>query len=362
MSKCFTSLLIAFFAFGLASSVGLAQPVRRQVQVSVPMKKSKPTVEEKETGLKAAKLALVREHIQSVDAARQANLQQILPQLEQQVDTVLSGVTLLGENVDPKAKTYTVALAADINESELNRLMGGNTASPATKKNLVSLVVVSRRQTTVKELGPKIATGTTELKAAKDSVDQEKGAGSTTVSQGSKIQAATVSESSVISSADIITYDVASSQEVDAAISGVMGTRGYKVVPADVLGDMTEGLFDKKKFIEDFKTGNDVAPETKRNAVKGCQKVEMPFFGYGTLTFGIKQKDDVSGKWKVNVSIIAEVWDVREKFPTKAAAVGPVQYQDIGDSQTQAENNALIGAANRAAQLVCDQLLQKGIR
>jgi hypothetical protein len=357
LMRWFMVLLIG--AGGLVLT-GRSQTVRLQVQATVSITKSKPSPQEKEAALNTAKLMLLREHIQSAEAARQANLQRIQPLLEQQLDNLLSGLAVLGDTVDAKKKTYTMAVVADINEGAINRLLAES--APATAKSPISLVVVSRRQTTVKEIGPKVANGTTELKTSTDSMDRPMKAGETTVSQASKTQSAVVSESSVTSSADIISYDVASSQEVDAAISGVMATRGYKVVPAEVLSDMTDGLFNKQRFVEDFRNGNDIAPQTKRNAVKGCQKVEMPFFGYGTLTVGVKQKDDVSGKWKVNVSIIGEVWDVREKFPAKVAAVGPVQYAELGDSQTQAENNALAGAANRTAQLICDQLLQKGIQ
>jgi len=336
------------------------QIVRRQVQIAVRIKGSKPKQEEKEAAIRAAKVEIIRMHIQSSDSARHANLKGIEPQLVANPDGFLSNFNILGDDTDRKSKTYTVAVVADVNEAEINRILA--VQAPQTHKLPISMVVVSRRQTLVKEIGPKVATGSTEMKTTEDSTAQTTTAGKSSVVQASKTQTAAFTESAVTLSSDSIIYDVASAQEVDAAISGVLGDRGFKVVPADTLTEMTGGLFDVKRLIRDFRMGNDIAPETKRDAVKGCQKVEMPFFGYGTLTIGVKQKDDVSGKWKVNVLIVAEVWDVREKFASKVAAVGPVQYQDIGDSQTQAENNALTGAANRAAQLVSDKLLEKGIR
>ena len=357
----FTAVLLAGSVLLLVTD-GTAQPVRRQAQAAVAIKRSKPTPEEKNAAVDAAKHQLIRIHIATADSARQANLSRIEGQLQQNPDAVLSNLVITGEGFDKKSKTYTVAVAADISDSEIDRMLQAlSPAQPLERKLPISLVVVARRQRSVEEIRPSLASGTKDLRLAESSSGESIHQSGSTVSDSRRVETATVPESSVTLHSDSIKYEVAPAQEADAAISSVLGDRGFKVVPADVLAETTGGLFEKKRFTEDFGSGDDLGPKTRADAVKGCQKVGLAFFGFATLTFDGKRTEEVTGKPEINVRIVAEVWDVRDQFPTKVAAVGPVQYQDIGESQTQAENKALIGAANRAANLICDKLIQNGI-
>ena len=72
-------------------------------------------------------------------------------------------------------------------------------------------------------------------------------------------------------------------------------------------------------------------------------------------------KDPVTGMIEVAVNVNAKVYDVSKRFPKTVAAVGPVQYSAIGQTQTIAERNALQRAGEKAACELISQMRAKNL-
>ena len=214
----------------------------------------------------------------------------------------------------------------------------------------------------ITEKGPKTATRQTDYKETQDQDKQQATAEETSTVSRSKTETANVSESSVTRSADTVAYDVAASKGIDSAMSAVFASGGFDTVPSSELYSATDGAFDLKKFIADYRTGDDISQETRKMATDSCRKVEVPFVAFGTLTLQLKEKDAVTGQTAVGVVVNGQVWDVRKKLAIKAASIGPVQYQALGKSQTEAEQQALKDAGQKAARALVDQLRARGIQ
>jgi hypothetical protein len=167
---------------------------------------------------------------------------------------------------------------------------------------------------------------------------------------------------SSIQKADQIQYNVSNANEINTAMSNIFSTAGFEVIDAEYLTDETEGLVDVKMFVEDFKYGDDISGQTRRDAVKGCRMVDVMYFAIGTLDVGIKDKDPVSGLTRVFVSVTGKVLGLKKRFPKTVASVGPVQFSGLGPDQIVAKRNALILAAEKAAQELTSQMRAKGIR
>lgn len=334
----------------------------------VTCKGGKANPSEIEEATRKAKLDVLARYIASTDEARQANLTKVRPALENSIESHLVGVNPLANNFDKKTRLYTTVVEAQVNlgsvEQELRKAAGATaTAASASKeRQMIAFVFVARREASITEKGPKTATRQTDFKETQDQERQLATTAETSAVSRSKAETASVTESSVTRSADTVAYDVAPSEGIDSAMSAVFASGGFDTVPSSELYSATDGAFDLKKFIADYRTGDDISQETRKMATDSCRKVEVPFVAFGTLTLQLKEKDPVTGQTAVGVVVNGQVWDVRKKLAIKAASIGPVQYQALGKSQTEAEQEALKDAGQKAARALVDQLRARGIQ
>lgn len=346
-----------------------AETATWQGKATVVCNGSKPTPVESADAKARAKLDVLARYIAGADTARQKNIAQVRQTLEQKIDLYLSGVTELHNATENKSRVLTIVIEATVNISaidlEIRKVVNSGaapSANPSADKAAIAFVFVSRRQAAVTEKGPKSAERNTDFKVTEDTKQQKVGVGEIGLGTLSKTETAKVSETSVTRTADTVVYDVAPAEGIDTAMSGVLGTAGFDVVPTSELLDAVGGTFDNKRLIEDYRTGDDLSQETRKMATDRCRKLEVPFLAFGTLTLRLKERDAATGQIVVGVIVHGQVWDLRKKFAIKAASVGPVQYQALGGSQTEAEQQALKGASEMVAKLLADQLLARGIR
>ncbi|MFX5622530.1 hypothetical protein ABTE00_20475, partial [Acinetobacter baumannii] len=82
---------------------------------------------------------------------------------------------------------------------------------------------------------------------------------------------------------------------------------GYDVIEAA----MVETAGFKIAAIEaDYKSGNDLQPQTLRAIAAGMKEHQIPYIALGTLDVGLAEKDPQSGLQRVAVTVNAKVWDV----------------------------------------------------
>lgn len=353
---------------GLSCSLNAQENPRLQGKGEVTCKGGKAAPSEVEEAIRKAKLDVLARYIASTDEARQTSLAKVRPALERSLDAHLVGLNPLASSFDKKTKLYTTVVEAQVNlgslEQELRKAAGaGVAAAPASnEKQLIAFVFVARREVSVTQKGPKAATRQTDYKETQDQEKQQATTEGTSASSHSTTETASVSESSITRSADTVTYDVAASEGIDSAMSAVFASGGFDTVPSSELYSATDGAFDLKRFIADYRTGDDISQETRKMATDSCRKVEVPFVAFGTLTLQLKDKDAVTGQTTAAVVVNGQVWDIRKKLAIKAASIGPVQYQALGKSQTEAEQQALKDAGQKAARALVDQLRARGIQ
>lgn len=329
---------------------------------------SKASPAEVEEATQKAKLDLLARYIASADEARQGNLAKVRSALEASIDSLLVGVNSLGFNFDKKSRLYTIVVEAELNLGSVDQQIRQGwcktpaAAQPTHEKQMIAFVFVARREAAITEKGPKTATRQIDYKEIQDQEKQQITTQETSAVTSSKAETARVSETSITRSADIVAYEVAASEGIDSAMSTVFASGGFDTVPASELYNATDGAFDLKKFIADYRTGDDISQETRKMATDSCRKVEVPFFAFGTLTVQLKDKDSVTGQTLVGVIVNGQVWDVQKKLAIRSASIGPVQYQALGKSQTEAEQQALKDAGQKAARALVDQLRARGIQ
>ncbi|HOW63722.1 MAG TPA: hypothetical protein P5186_03880 [Candidatus Paceibacterota bacterium] len=364
----FNLCIIAMIAAGSSSEGRAQENPKLQGKGEVVCKKSRAIPAEIDAATRKAKMDVLARYVASSDQARQANLARIRAALESSIDTHLVGMNVLVSSIDKKSRVYTIVIEAQVNlgsiEQEIRRHLGSAPAATAAsgEKQPIAFVFVSRRETAVTEKGPKMATRQTSFQEARDQENQRASANEISVASISKSEVTTISESSITRSADTVAYDVAASEGIDSAMSAVFTTGGFDTVPASELYSATNGAFDLKRFIQDYRTGDDISQETRKMVTDSCRKVEVPFVAFGTLTMQLKDKDPVTGQTTVGVIVNGQVWDLRKKLSIKAASIGPVQYQALGKSQTEAEQQALKEAGQKAAGALVDQLRARGIQ
>lgn len=362
---CLTAILTMWLPCALCAQ----ENPKLQGKGEVTCKGGKAAPAEVDEATRKAKLDLLARYIASTDEARQANLAKVRSSLEASIDSHLVGVNALASNFDKKTKVYTTVVEAQLNvgsvEQEVRKASGAtpvNAANVPKDKQMIAFVFVARREAAITEKGPKTATRQTDYKETQDQDKQQASAEETSTVSRSKTETAKVSESSVTRSADTVAYDVAASEGIDSAMSAVFASGGFDTVPSSELYGATDGAFDLKKFIADYRSGDDISQETRKMATDSCRKVEVPFVAFGTLTLQLKEKDAVTGQTAVGVIVNGQVWDVRKKLAIKAASIGPVQYQALGKSQTEAEQQALKDAGQKSARALIDQLRARGIQ
>ena len=359
-------LCASLFALGLFSGYGQsATAVRRQASVSIRIKGSKPTAAESAALLNAAKAEIIAAHIKEAPQSRQNLLVPLEATLQSNADRILSAVQVVAEQTDRKAKTQTISIVADVNETAIDQFI--TPAGPAAgqsdgPKHYITLVFVSRRQARVMELGPEVIQSESAVNSATDSASQSSGGGTASTTVTARKDATSITKSAVAKNSHKISYEASTSGELDAAISAVLADRNFKLVDPATIRTRSKGAFAVEKFVEQFKAGNDIEPQVVEDASTACQQLKLPFYGFGSLTLEPPQTDPVSGRTRVNVQIYAKVIDCRDAFPTTLASVEATQYSALGSSQTEAETAALNGAAKTVARLLADKFNAKGVR
>jgi hypothetical protein len=188
-------------------------------------------------------------------------------------------------------------------------------------------------------------------------------------SESSNFEAGSVSESrtdtlttggNTVQQADQTEFSVSSPDDVNAAMLQIFSDNGFEVSDyADVSAECP-GVAPEKLYAA-FRSAQTLPRELRKSAFDAARKCSINTFATGTLDIGLKQTDPVTGQFQVFVSVNTQVFAINAKLPKVIASVGPIQYSGLGPDQTVATRNALIKAAQEAANAISDQLKAKGV-
>jgi hypothetical protein len=155
------------------------------------------------------------------------------------------------------------------------------------------------------------------------------------------------------------TWRVLPSSNLNQVFVSQFTQAGYDVIEAAMVETST---FKIANIESDYKSGNDLQPQTLRAIALGMKENQIPYIALGTLDVGMAGKDPQTGLMRVAVTVNAKVWDVTKPIPRTRVAVGPVVYSGVGPTEDEARGNALKSAANNAAQELSSRMVAMGIR
>lgn len=368
-------MLLAVAALGLVPSIGNAEVITSKGIGTVGLSGGKPSQAERDQArLQAEENALDR-YIAENNPAKQRIYDGARTSIVQNIGDYVLGITVLAENTDTAAHTYTVSVRADINSNTLqNKLSDSVGQAPARNGGRdIMLVFVSRNRTSVQSFDD-------HLYSRNDGQSQEscKGSVSNQTREGERVRSGSVGTSdsaktsaaydcklnnvtesggSVVRKADKITWAVSEAADFDQQVTGAMADSGYNLVPADYVEKV-----DLTAIRSDYARGDDLAASTLRSVVGAARAAGLPYVVIGTMTIDMPDRDPVSGNVREFVSINAKLLDITGAYPRPVAAIGPVQYAGMGPDEAVARTQATTISANEVAKTLMDRLAVKGVR
>ena len=307
-----------------------------------------------------AKVEALRAYTSRFSRAKQNTYKIVADEVEMNIDQYLSNPSVVGQRCDSTTKTFTIVLRGELNTSELNYLISQNVASAGPAAPVVALFLARETESvTQKKVRDNVVSKTTSTSnddrmadATENSVSSER--------VSSSMQARSTGGSRVIGS-DKINWVVSRPGYIETSFNNIMTSAGFEPYEAQSVAFQSNGEFDLEAFEEEFGTENSVSVETRGFASRFLRGVGVKYFIVGTIDVGAKNLDPVSGQVKVVVSVSATVSDVSGLFSKSVASVGPVTLSALGIDQDTAKKNALVVAAERAAEEIVASLQFKGI-
>lgn len=339
------SSLVFFYAHVSAGIV----PVQGIGQASYG-KQSKKTAFEK--ALHMAKMDAVDRYVYEFDSGSSARYKKIRRFIWSDIGRFVAGYSIKENEFCHDDKTVHVVIRASIDINAVARELSkinGVSHGYSGDANYIAFVFVSREEQAVRIYDDR-RTRQREVITSDKRVNGVRTQGYSHTQGGSVLRQKSKS-----------TWDVSTVNELNAAMNNVFTAEGYKVIDAGDLIDATNGLLHPVKFVNDYKSGNDITHKTRKDAFAGCKAADIDYFATGTLDIGIY--DTVApGMERVNVSVTGKIWSLKQKYPILVASVGPVQCDGIGSDQRVARLNALKAAGESVARELTAQLKLRGIQ
>lgn len=325
---------------------------------------SKIKTETKDKVAQEALLNAWKKYTASFNAAKYKAYLKVEKEFTDNLEQYVASHSIIDEINDEDDKKYTVAVKALINDVAVDSKLSLSSAAGSIASgdgSMFSFIFVARDTSSVKSYEAKV---TKVAQAQSMSAGKETGSmsGSTMVSgESKKAMAKVTTGGSSEQKADKLQYTVSSSADIDAAMNEVLSPAGFEVVE---YGDIVSacGGAEPEAIKKEFSLQAELSRQTRKAAIAGARRCEVPIFAIGTLDAGMADIDPTSGLKRVYVSVNAKVYNIDKMLPKKVASVGPVQFAGLGPSAVVAKRNALAKAANEAARSIVDQLNAKGLK
>lgn len=281
--------------------------------------------------------------------------------VKEEIDKDISAYILRYDTIDTEqnkdSKTIRVTLRAKINEVKLLDKLVGECIGECGL-NYITFVFVARELAGTVSYSEQVSTISNDQV---NSIEKQRSGGQSSLGV---IQKQSIANSRAKKEfTDKVIWRVATTNAVDVAMGDVFTNADFSVIDAGLLEEETGYLLDVNNFIKDYERGNDLTSATKRDALKGLKSLDDPvqYLAIGTLDIDKTLVDNVTGNFKVPVSVTAQILAVQRRG-SAVAKVGPVQYFGMGPTVIVARNNALKLAAEEVATNLVAKLSSKNIR
>jgi hypothetical protein len=158
-----------------------------------------------------------------------------------------------------------------------------------------------------------------------------------------------------------VSYRLFPISSLDAVFGNSFKTAGFRVIEATDVEPYSGGKLHVAAVQADYKTSLDLKSQTLVDVEAGLRNAQIPYLALGTLDVGFASPDPATGLIRVSVIVNAKIMDLTDTIPETVATVGPVQYNGLGPTETEAQTNALKLAAQNASHDLISQLTNAGI-
>lgn len=347
-------------------------------------KEASPAVKQK--AKQEAALKAVESYYAEAGQSESANFDVIRRNILEDQGRYILDSTVISETDNSKDFQYTVVVRVSLNVANLrNAVQTSSVVSNVaqTEKSAMSFVFISRQVDSTKTYDDRVykrqdnsaqlsGSGTNKNSVKEKTTEGEsirKSQISTNGSASTEIgRSVDISEKSTVTSetggsttrkASESTWRILPSANLNQVFISKFSQAGYDVIEAAMV---ESSIFKVANIESDYKSGNDLQPQTLRSIAAGMKENQIPYIALGTLDIGLADKDPQTGLMRVAVTVNAKVWDVTKPIPRTRVAVGPVAYAGVGPTEDEARGNALKAAANNAAQELSSRMSAIGLR
>lgn len=347
-------------------------------------KEASPAVKQK--AKQEAALKAVESYYAEAGQSESANFDVIRRNILEDQGRYILDSTVISETDNSKDFQYTVVVRVSLNVANLrNAVQTSSVVSNVaqTEKSAMSFVFISRQVDSTKTYDDRVykrqdnsaqlsGSGTNKNSVKEKTTEGEsirKSQISTNGSASTEIgRSVDISEKSTVTSetggsttrkASESTWRILPSANLNQVFISKFSQAGYDVIEAAMV---ESSIFKVANIESDYKSGNDLQPQTLRSIAAGMKENQIPYIALGTLDIGLADKDPQTGLMRVAVTVNAKVWDVTKPIPRTRVAVGPVAYAGVGPTEDEARGNALKAAANNAAQELSSRMSAMGLR
>lgn len=323
-----------------------------------------PSGVEKSGAMREAKLQAWELYTSKFSAAKMNQYLQVKDKFINNIDNYLLNLRILDEIVDKESKTITLTVKGTVNETAVNAVLGSLSAAGQQgtgQGSNFTFIFVSRQAVSAKTKDAKrIDVSQTQTASTANESIAGSGNSMTASSDSNSVQKKARGGSTEIS-ATRRQYRVMSSQDINAAMAGVLSTAGFEIIDYDDVVSYCGGI-ERTDIAEEFKVNDDMSRNSRKSAIHAAKGCEVSLFATGSLDVGVQDIDPTTGLRRVYVSVRGQVWNILKRLPRKVASVGPVQFFGLGPNDKVAMRNALNNAAEEAAKSIVEQLNAKNIR
>jgi hypothetical protein len=359
-------VICTLIAITLVAEAGYAQSTKQQGVGQIKYSGwGGPSSNVKDEAVQKAKLSAIEKYTAGFTTSKMMSYEKIRTTIEGNLDRYITEYKILADETDKDAKRYSVVIDASINvaliEVELQKVSAIESVS-ADEKSYLSFVFVAREVSSRKAFDARRTERTVEESLSEEAEVAHADGASAGITSEIRTDRIRTTGGLTLQKSDEVEYDVSSAQDINAAMTNIFTSAGYEVIEADYLQEESNGLVNVENFIADFRYGDDISGDTRRDAAKGCRELGVQFFAIGTMDVGAKDIDSVSGLYRVYVSVNGKIMDLKGRFPKTVASIGPVQFAGLGPEQSVARRNALRQAGESAAKDLVSQLRAKDIK
>ena len=386
--KYLIALMISVFALQAGAQVHQAKG-----QASINYKELVGMFDRKEAPPAAKQRAKMEASLKAVEAyyaeagqSESANFDVIRQKILQDPGRYILGGTVIAENDNPAEFQYSVVMRVSLNVANLRNEIQASSAIANThegQKSAMSFVFVSRQESSIKTFDDRVykrqegsaqaSGGVTERNNVRAKTTEGESIGRSQISTNDSASRETsrsvqASQNAVVTSEtggsttrkiSESTWRLFPSADLNQIFVSKFSQAGYDVIEAAMV---ESSVFKVANVEADYKSGNDLQPQTLRSIANGMKENQIPYIALGTLDVGLPEKDPQTGLLRVAVIVNAKVWDVTKPIPRTRVAVGPVSYAAVGPTESEARGKALVLAANNAAQELSSRMTTMGLR